>query len=159
MSNNTYFRGFDDFVRTLKELEADVERTIIGVIDEATNTGMAESIKETPTGIYEKEVFFMTRKGEQVHFKVKNPKQGGTLKKGWHHQPAKRKGKGYFGGYSNNIEYGLYVNYGHRIVRNDITIGYSPGFFFLEAGVQQMQEQYRRIFEQKLKAIKEKRGL
>ena len=70
-----------------------------------------------------------------------------------------RKGKGYFGGYSNNIEYGLYVNYGHRIVRNDITIGYSPGFFFLEAGVQQMQEQYRRIFEQKLKAIKEKRGL
>lgn len=154
MSDNIYSKSFDDFVKKLEKLEADVDKTLFKVTNEVTYIGMAQTKALTPKGKYKEDVFIMTRKGEQVHFKVKDPRVGGTLQSGWDHHSTQRKGKRYTAGYSNNVYYSLYVNYGHRIVRKGVTIGYAPGFFFLEAGVELMKDQYPRIFERELKIAK-----
>lgn len=129
MSDSIYFQNFDDFLRKLKALEADCERAVKNVLNRAVLEGMGETMEETPVDT-------------------------GYLRGQWELQPAKRTSIGWESGYSNNVEYGLYVNYGHRIVRKGVTIGYAPGFFFLEAGVELMKDQYPRIFERELKIAK-----
>lgn len=109
MSDSIYFQNFDDFLRKLKELEADCEQAAKNVLNRAALEGMSETIKETPVDT-------------------------GYLRGQWEPHPAKRTSIGWESGYSNNVEYGLYVNYGHRVVRNGETVGYSTGFFMLEAG-------------------------
>lgn len=140
-------QNFDQFLKKLQDLNADVDEVGRRVVNRAVNDGMAVSEKNTPVGDYyfykqlpggktkkTKEVFFMTTSGKQIHFKRKSVKQGGTLRKGWSLNPAKRMGSGWKGEYSNNVEYGLYVNFGHRIVVKGKTVGYVPGKFFLQEG-------------------------
>lgn len=58
------------------------------------------------------------------------------------------------GEYSNNVEYLLYVNFGHRLVIKGKTVGYIPGKFFLEAGVEHMKRNLDRYFASEIKNIR-----
>ena len=109
MSDSIYFQNFDDFLRKLRELEADCEQAAKNVLNRAALEGMGETIKETPVDT-------------------------GYLRGQWEPHPAKRTLVGWESGYSNNVEYGLYVNYGHRVVRNGKTVGYSTGFLCWKPG-------------------------
>ena len=85
MSDSIYFQNFDDFLRKLRELEADCEQAAKNVLNRAALEGMGETIKETPVDT-------------------------GYLRGQWEPHPAKRTLVGWESGYSNNVEYGLYVN-------------------------------------------------
>lgn len=129
MSDSIYFQNFDDFLRKLKALEADCERAVKNVLNRAALEGMGETMEETPVDT-------------------------GYLRGQWELQPAKRTSIGWESGYSNNVEYGLYVNYGHRVVRNGKTVGYSTGFFMLEAGEEFAREHLKQYFDEEIRNIK-----
>lgn len=133
MSDSIYFRNFDNFLRKLKALEADCERVAKNVLNRAALEGMGETMKETPVDT-------------------------GYLRGQWEPHPAKRTSSGWESGYSNNVEYGLYVNYGHRVVRNGKTVGYSTGFFMLEAGEEFAREHLKQYFDEEIANIKQGGG-
>jgi hypothetical protein len=133
MSDSIYFQNFDDFLRKLKALEADCERVARNVLNRAALEGMGETMKETPVDT-------------------------GYLRGQWEPHPAKRTSSGWESGYSNNVEYGLYVNYGHRVVRNGKTVGYSTGFFMLEAGEEFAREHLKQYFDEEIANIKQGSG-
>nr|DAE35606.1 MAG TPA: putative tail component [Caudoviricetes sp.] len=133
MSDSIYFQNFDDFLRKLKALEADCERVARNVLNRAALEGMGETMKETPVDT-------------------------GYLRGQWEPHPAKRTSSGWESGYSNNVEYGLYVNYGHRVVRNGKTVGYSTGFFMLEAGEEFAREHLKQYFDEEIANIKQGGG-
>lgn len=133
MSDSIYFQNFDDFLRKLRELEADCEQAAKNVLNRAALEGMGETIKETPVDT-------------------------GYLRGQWEPHPAKRTLVGWESGYSNNVEYGLYVNYGHRVVRNGKTVGYSTGFFMLEAGEKFAKEHMKQYFDEEIMNIKQGGG-
>lgn len=133
MSDSIYFQNFDDFLRKLKALEADCERVARNVLNRAALEGMGETMKETPVDT-------------------------GYLRGQWEPHPAKRISSGWESGYSNNVEYGLYVNYGHRVVRNGKTVGYSTGFFMLEAGEEFAREHLKQYFDEEIANIKQGGG-
>lgn len=133
MSDSIYFQNFDNFLRKLKALEADCERVAKNVLNRAALEGMGETMKETPVDT-------------------------GYLRGQWEPHPAKRTSSGWESGYSNNVEYGLYVNYGHRVVRNGKTVGYSTGFFMLEAGEEFAREHLKQYFDKEIANIKQGGG-
>lgn len=133
MSDSIYFQNFDDFLRKLKALEADCERVARNVLNRAALEGMGETMKETPVDT-------------------------GYLRGQWEPHPAKRTSSGWESGYSNNVEYGLYVNYGHRVVRNGKTVGYSTGFFMLEAGEEFARKHLKQYFDEEIANIKQGGG-
>ncbi len=148
--------NFDEFIQKLEELQADIQEAGKRVTARAIQEGKREAKDKTPTGKYTDKVFFMTRAGEQVHFTTGYKKQGGTLKKGWETTPVKRVGNGWKGEFYNNVFYGPYVNFGHRIVRNGVTIGYVPGKFFFNAGVAFMENHLQQYWKEEVEKAKRK---
>lgn len=130
---SVYFQNFDSFMQKLKALDADCDKAARNVVNRMVNEGMAETMKETPVDT-------------------------GYLRENWQSRPARKRGNGYSGSYSNNVFYGLYVNYGHRLVRNGKTIGYVPGFFMIEAGQEHVSRNYQRWMDTEIKNIKQKGG-
>lgn len=130
---SVYFQNFDNFMQKLKALDADCDKAARNVVNRMVNEGMDETTKETPVDT-------------------------GYLRENWQSRPARKQGNGYSGSYSNNVFYGLYVNYGHRLVRNGKTIGYVPGFFMLEAGQEHVSRNYQRWMDTEIKKIKQKGG-
>lgn len=127
--------NFDEFIKKLEYLEEDIKKVGRQVVNRAINEGMAVTIKATP--------------------KNKNPRIiGGTLQKGWMLKPAQKTSTGWKGEFYNNVEYGLYVNFGHRLVIKGKTVGYVPGKFFLEAGVEHMKRNLNRYFASEIKNIR-----
>lgn len=147
-------QNFDQFLKKLQDLNADVNEVGRRVVNRAVNEGLTTTTDATPTGEYEADVFFMTRSGKQVHFKRKFVPQGGTLKKGWNSTPAQKSGNSWKGEYSNDVEYGIYVNFGHRVVVDGKTVGYVPGKFFLEAGTNHARRNMQSYFRSEVKAIR-----
>ena len=149
-------QNFDEFIKKLESLQVDLNEACRRITNRAINEGMGEAKRRTPVGVYDKEVFFQTRTGQQVHFVAKGiNRQGGHLRKMWNVKPAQKTKDGWRGEFTNNVEYGMYVNFGHRVVRNGQTIGYSPGKFFLEAGVQFMKNHMSDYFMDEVKRAKE----
>lgn len=130
---SVYFQNFDSFLQKLKALDTDCDKAVRNVVNRMVNEGMAETMKETPVDT-------------------------GYLRENWQSRSARKRGNGYSGSYSNNVFYGLYVNYGHRLVRNGKTIGYVPGFFMLEAGQEHVSRNYRQFMDTEIKNIKQKGG-
>lgn len=127
--------NFEEFIKKLKYLEEDIKNVGQQVTNRAINEGMAVTVKATP--------------------KNKNPRIiGGTLQKGWMLKPAQKTSTGWKGEFYNNVEYGLYVNFGHRLVIKGKTVGYIPGKFFLEAGVEHMKRNLNRYFASEIKNIR-----
>lgn len=151
-------QDYKQFRAALEKLGADLDesakRVVTGMRDVAHNV----TVKNTPVGDYPNTVSFTTRTGEQVTFEVSH-KQGGTLRRGWKRNRAKKVGKVWESGLFNNTEYGLFVNNGHRIVNKDgATVGYVKGERMLEQGIDAARRQSESLFRQEIARVKQQGG-
>lgn len=134
--------NFDEFIQKLEELQADIQEAGKRVTARAIEEGKRETKDRTPAR--------------------ENPKeggitiQGGTLQNGWHSHRTKRVGDGWKGEFYNDVYYGPYVNFGHRLVRNKVTIGYVPGKFFFNAGVAFMENHLQQYWKEEVEKAKRK---
>lgn len=83
---------------------------------------------------------------------------GGTLKRGWYRDSAQRMGNSMVGSWSNNTSYAMYVNDGHRVVRNKKTVGFAPGKHFLEKGIRAAEKALPSLLDAEIKRIKGETG-
>lgn len=154
---------FAEFLETLKKLDVDLKESQIKVVNETMNVMKRAVVKNTPAGNYDKEVNFITSKGEHVHFTTSVTRQGGTLRRGWHLSETLTS-KGTVRKYLiNSVDYAIYVNNGHRLVTviggERITTGYVPGQFFLESAVKTAERALPWIYDAELRRVKAKHGL
>ena len=133
-------KSFKKFKGLLDNLYLETEDVAKKVVTKQANTGLRVTKKNTPVGVYKY-------------------KQGGTLRKGWKRNPTVKIDNEYMASYFNNIEYGLYVNNGHRVVnKSGKTVGSVQGVRMLEQGINEAKRQTRRIFNEEIDNAKKKGG-
>ena len=83
------------------------------------------------------------------------PVDTGQLRRSWTLQPAAKTKSGYSATIGTSLFYSIYVEYGHRIMRNGKQIGYAPPKYFLrdamDAFKPEAQRFAQRAFEEALK--------
>lgn len=72
-------------------------------------------------------------------------KNGGTLKRSWTIKPAEKTKTGYSAQIGTNLYYSIYVEYGHRIVRNGVQIGYAPPKYFLRDAMDAFKPEVKKV--------------
>ena len=118
------------FQKKMKQLDKKIQDNICKDVVNGLASYLVEYTKlRTPVGHYPK----------NAKDKDGKKKRGGVLRRGW-----KAKGfripNGYEATVFNNIEYAPYVEYGHRIVRNDKTVGFMPGRHMLEKSIDEIRK-------------------
>ena len=83
------------------------------------------------------------------------PVDTGQLRRSWTLQPAVKTKSGYSATIRTSLFYSIYVEYGHRIMRNGKQIGYAPPKYFLrdamDAFKPESQRFAQRAFEEALR--------
>lgn len=134
---------FDDIKKlseNLKEIEKTHDRYIEACVKEVAARLLAKVIKNTPTGGFDSQ-------GN----KIKGYVGAGTLKRGWTiDTKVKKNGNTYTVEITNPVEYGEYVEYGHR-TRNHK--GWVPGKFMLTLSENELQKDAPAIIEKKLQKM------
>lgn len=139
MSQNA--KNFERYRKQLEMLLADTDESAKRVVSRMTDLGLNVTKKNTPVGQYT------------------DGRQGGTLRRGWLKTPTCKAGKAFISGYANNVEYGIYVNNGHRIVSRDgRTTGYVKGKRMLEQGIDTARRNTEQIFNAEIARVKRKGG-
>ena len=151
-------RAMAEFRRQLEAVAGQFDESAGRIVVQLANTGMNETIRNTPVGEYSREVSFTTRSGRLVRFTTGDQKLGGTLKRGWRRLGLSKGFGKVSAGYSNDVEYAVYVNDGHRIVSGGVTKGFVPGRHMLEIGMRAAEKSLpaRRAVE--LARVKRKTG-
>jgi hypothetical protein len=89
--------------------------------------------------------------------KSNTPVDTGFLRKSWRKSPTVKSSKGVSTSITNNADYALYVNYGHRIVnKKGETVGFVKGLYMLEKAKSRIEKNIRRLFEEEVRKIKSK---
>lgn len=127
-------RALSDFRRKLEELLGDFNESAHRVVTAQANTGMAATKRETPV-------------------------KTSHLRRNWRRDKTRKVGSAHVSGYSNNVVYGQYVNYGHRTVNKaKETTGWVEGRFMLEKGVNAADRQLPALFDAEISRIKRETG-
>jgi uncharacterized protein (DUF885 family) len=144
-----------------KDLEAmlgDIREVDKRVLNKAVNAGLVVAKQETPVGSYSKEVNFTTKEGKVVNFSVGLTKVGGHMRRNWFVTPTKKTSSGVEKKLFNTAEYASYVNYGHRIVRKGITLGFVKGKFILERAINKVETVMVNEFRKAIEEVNRKYG-
>ena len=81
------------------------------------------------------------------------------IRDSWKRDKTRKVGNAHISGYSNNVVYGQYVNYGHRAVNKaKETTGWVEGRFMLEKGVNAAERQLPALFDAEIDRIKRETG-
>lgn len=154
---------FAEFLETLKKLDVDLKESQVKVANEAMNVMKRAAMQNTPVGVYKNKSSKSTKKGKKKSKHKGVKRQGGTLRRGWHLSRTyvrKDQVQKYL---TNNVDYAIYVNNGHRLVTVidgvKITTGYVPGQFFLEAAVKTAERALPWIYDAEIRRVKAKHGL
>ncbi len=132
-------KNFAKFRKQLEGLFVDLDDSAKRVVDNMANVGIRVTKGNTPVN--------------------RNPKViGGTLRKGWRKNKTYKVGNSFVSGYQNNTSYALYVNNGHRIVKNGVTVGFVKGRLMLEKGTDEARRQTHSLFENEIARVKRKTG-
>ncbi len=127
-------KALSDFRLKLDSLLADFDESARRVVTAQANVGLAATKRETP---------FRT----------------GHLRRNWKRDKTRKVGNAHISGYSNNVVYGQYVNYGHRAVNKaKETTGWVEGRFMLEKGVNAAERQLPALFDAEIDRIKRETG-
>ena len=127
-------KALADFRRKLEGLLGDFDESARRVVTAQANAGMAAAKRGTPV-------------------------KTGHLRRSWRRDKTRRVGNAHVSGYSNNVEYGQYVNYGHRTVNKaKETTGWVEGRFMLEKGVNAAERQLPALFDAEINRIKRELG-
>lgn len=137
-------RAAEEFRKRLEGLAFDMDETKARIVNQAVNVGLANTIVNTPVG------FYLYAKG--------NTKVGGTLRRRWKKSKTHKEGGAVVGGYANSTSYAVYVNNGHRIVRNGVTVGLVQGKHMLEIGQRAAEKALPSIYNAEMQRIKRKSG-
>ena len=127
--------GFD-----LSEINAFIER--LDAID--TEKACKEMMNEVGK-LYLSAVVKKTPVGEYKNNRAEYSKTGGTLRRGWHTDGVRKQGDDYvveiINSAKNNkgMPYGLYVEEGHRLMRNGRQIGAVAGQHFVRTACEQAE--------------------
>lgn len=144
-----------------KELNAmigDIREIDKKVLNRAVNVGLREAKNLTPTGNYSNQVNFTTSDGKVVSFYTNKVKQGGFMKKHWFTEPITNNKSSIEKKLFNTAKYASYVNYGHRIVRKGITLGFVNGKFILERVISKVEKCMVNEFEKEIEEVNKKHG-
>lgn len=142
---------FSEFAEFAKKLEKGIKEQnfIYDFMDQLGNILLSEVKENTPVGQYDKFVSFMAtnKKGEkvQVSFETSGARQGGHLRRNWFLESVSKSGDAYTVTIYNNVEYGIWVEEGHRIVRNGQEIGWVEGQFFMKLTVDEIKDQLPKL--------------
>ena len=123
-------KALADLRRKLDGLLGDFDESARRVVTAQANAGLLVTRRETPI-------------------------KTGHLHHNWIRDRYRRVGNAHVSGYSNNVEYGQYVNYGHRTVNGaKETTGWVEGRFMLEKGVNAAERQLPALFDAEINRIK-----
>lgn len=161
-------RAMAEFRKQLESLFGDFDESAKRIVSRQAAVGIAETVKNTPVGVYDKESrAFLAEKGTEALYRrnkklLKAPDRttriGGTLKKAWTKTPTHKVGNTWVSGYANPTSYAVYVNEGHRIVKDGVTIGLVPGKHMLEIGMRAAEKALPSIAAAEIARIKRKSG-
>lgn len=151
-----------EFRVQLEGLLGDFDESAKRVVGRMAHTGMTETVKNTPVGVYTREVSFTIKRGKHagrvVEFVTSYAPQGGTLKKAWAKTPTRKTGNAWTSGYVNPTFYAGYVNDGHRVVVQGATVGWVEGKHMLEIGMRAAEKSMPSILNAEIARIKRKSG-
>lgn len=172
-------KGMQELQKELDKLQKETDAFMEACAKELAARLLAKVIKRTPVGDYSHEVTVTAKRDGKKHKKGDTytkkvnygGKTGGTLRRGWTTQKAGSGSEGlitqnarqyvdslkinHFGNVYvieiiNPVEYGSYVEYGHRTIRKD-GFGWAPGHFMLKVSEQELQQIAPKILENKIK--------
>ena len=123
--------GLRDFMKKLETLQKALPQTNERITKRLGARLLSLTIKRTPVGVYPQET----------------GKKGGTLRRGWTAKPVTTKGFACTVEIINPVEYGPYVEYGHRTANHK---GWVPGHFMLTDSLEILKQQADAIIEKEL---------
>lgn len=159
MSNESEMRkAVEKYRKELKAMIEDISEVDAKILTKAVNVGKSVAIKETPVGNYPSEVFFVTKEGKEVRFKVQT-KQGGIMRKSWRVSPTRKIKKVVEKTLFNIADYSSFVNDGHRVVNRDrVTVGFVQGEYMLEKAIKKTETVMRVEFKNEIERINKAHG-
>ena len=125
--------AIEAYIKELRNLGAEMDESAGRVANQLVNAVEANAVKLSPVDT-------------------------GYLRKMWSHEEARKAGRKWRGKVQNNASYAAYVNDGHRIVRNGITVGFVPGQFFLERAVKSARRGLPGLWRDEVARVKKKTG-
>lgn len=125
--------AINKYRKELKEMLGEVSEIDIKVLNKAVNIGKADVKENTPVDT-------------------------GYMKKQWHTTHAQKTTRGVEKKLYNVMEYSSYVNYGHRIVKNHVTIGFVKGKFMLERAIARVDDTMNLEFKKEVERVNKKYG-
>lgn len=145
------YRQLQALQRRMQQLEqVDIDALCRDISNELAQRLLRKVKKRTPTGVYgDKEVHFTTKEGKDVHFIAHDGRTGGTLKRGWDVTRVQRSGYSYSIEVFNDVEYAIYVEYGHR---NRNHRGWVPGRFMLTISEKEIEAITPKLVQRKVEA-------
>ena len=88
----------------------------------------------------------------RVKRKDRTPVDTGALKRSWELGDVQGEGENISVEILNGMEYATYVEYGHRVVRNGVEVGWCEGRFMLKISIDEIRKQmplrYQKEFKQ-----------
>lgn len=133
--------GLEKMIKDMQTLVDETPKMLEDFLLEMAQKVWDRTKHRTPIGVYDKQVSFTTKDGKEVSFKPHTGKKGGTLKKGWMLGGVKRVGDFLEIEIYNDEEYALYVEEGHRIMRNGKQIGFAEGYRMCEISIHEIEKQ------------------
>lgn len=136
-------QDFSQFKASLLKLGASLDDSAARVVSQIADVGIAETKRNTPVGVYP----------------AGSGKVGGTARRGWLKGQTLKVGRDWQSGYSNNVDYVIYVNNGHRVVgKGGATVGYVKGVRMLEQGIDAARRQNETLFRNEIARVKQEGG-
>lgn len=142
-----YEKFAKNFSKQLKQQSA--EAFLVDLLNDLGVIVLGNVKENTPVGDYgPKLVEFTTKDGKRVSFMTKGEgRTGGHLRDNWKVKAATIVGKSVELVIYNPVHYAPYVENGHRIVRNGVTVGWVEGQFMLKITLDELQEKLAYIIE------------
>lgn len=155
--------GLESYINALQSLKADMPDVML----ECTNALAAATLREVKKNTTQSkritELHTVTRKGKQEQVE-RVVHRGGTLRRGWRADAAKKEGNVYRAEVYNTVEYAWYVEYGHRqtpgryvsAIGKRLKASWVPGKHMLENAVRTVKPQAQKICRNRLLAVMKK---
>lgn len=125
---NIDIRSLEKLRDSLSKSEKLINRVLVDICNEVAGRMFKATVKDTPVDT-------------------------GWLRENWYIGPIKKVSGGYQVEIINPVEYAVYVEYGHRIVINGVTIGWQNGVFMLTIAEMEVKDRIDKIIERRIDKI------
>lgn len=89
----------------------------------------------------------------------RTPKDTGALRSAWCVGNVKHSGKSFYVELKNPMEYASFIEYGHRIVRGGVEVGWYEGRFMLKISIDEIRQQMPHRYIKEFNAWCERNGI